>query len=120
MSETFALPPPPAERFDTRSELMSYLRAWGATHGYAPVITSSNSAEERAYIGCDRGGRYRTTWRLSDENHKQNRGCMADGCRFQIRAKCRNGTWAFVVVEPLHNHDASETPDVHATLRTMS
>jgi hypothetical protein len=91
MSQTFALPPPPEETFETRSELISYLKAWGAAHGYAPVIKSSNYAERRAYVGCNRGGTYRNTWRLDDNSRKQSRGRIADGCRFQKRAKCRNG-----------------------------
>jgi hypothetical protein len=120
MSQTFAIPPQPGEAFKTRDELLSNWKSWGAAHGYAPVITSSSVAEERAYIGCDRGGTYCNTWGLNNSNQKRNRGRVANGCPFKIRAKCRNGIWASVVLGPLHNHDASKTPDVHSTLRTMA
>ncbi len=117
MAQMFALPVPPVANFDSRSELLEYLKVWGADHGYAPVIRSSS--EGHVTIQCDRSGTYRNTWALREEDRQRKRARVTKNCSFRIKGRCRNEVWTSVVTEALHNHEGSDSPDTHPSLRTM-
>jgi hypothetical protein len=67
---------------------------------------------------CDRGGSYKNSHHLADEQRIRDTGTLRRDCPFAAKAKLRNGLWTLQVLNADHNHAASTGAVDHATLRS--
>ena len=115
-----ALAPPPFNDYDSRDDLLVSTRAWAATQGYAIVIARSDKG--RVTLKCDRGGQYRNRRELTEENRQRRTGSRLVECPFRATGNCdkRNQRWYLQVMEAEHNHEPSNTPAAHPSLRRLN
>lgn len=71
------LQPPPPGAHDTCEELIVAAKSWAAAEGYAVTICRSNSKKGIVYLGCNCGGSYRNTHKLTTKT----RQCETGSCR---------------------------------------
>ena len=58
---------------------------------------------------------------LTDETRQRRTGSRLMECPFLLRGRCdaKNQRWYLNVLNPEHNHDASDTPAAHPSLRCL-
>src|SRR5689334_14171099 len=102
------LSPTPA-LFASREELIQSTRAFAHDQGYAVSIARSSAG--KVWLCCDRGGHYRNTHHLDEEDRQRKTGSRLKDCPFRLYGKERvDGQWILSVQHGEHNHDA--TPDM--------
>ena len=74
----------PFERFDSRKELLSVVRALVLIQGYAISIKRSQK-DKYVVIGCDMRGSYRTHNNLSVKNRKRKSASRLVASTFEVR-----------------------------------
>ncbi len=77
-----ALPPPPADVFESREALIVSTQEWAAGHGYAVVVARSKAG--KVYLQCDRGDTYRNRHQLTDDTRHRRTGSRLIACPFSI------------------------------------
>ncbi len=112
------LEPPPPEIYRTRHELVTAVKRWAGTHGYATVIKSSNLRKGFVYIVCDCSGSRRNTHNLSPTTRQRERGSRRDNCLFLVVGRQSAGLWSLIVRVGAHNHQPT-SPDSHPSLRRL-
>ncbi len=113
------LPPSPA-LFASQTDLLHYLKVWGAENEYATVIAHSVPSRNYASVMCNRGGKYRNTHGISDAVPHQKRGQVKTDCTFRLKAHVKHGSWTFEVQDPAHNHPAFASDMAPVSLRTWT
>ena len=115
-----SLAPPPPGEFESREELLEYLKEWGKMQGFAVVI--GRSRNNRLWIKCDRGGEYADKHVNDPENRKRKRkATRLTGCEFKIKANLKkDNIWRCQTENPNHNHPPSEDLSLHPSIRRMN
>jgi hypothetical protein len=112
--------PPPAREFNSREDLLSWVKGWAEDQGYAVVI--GRSRPNRLWIKCDRGGEYSGKHLIDPDNRKRKRKeSRLTGCPFKIKANMKKDKiWRLHTEIEEHNHGPSEDLSVHPSLRRMT
>lgn len=114
-----SMAPVPPGHYNTREELMEFVKTWAKDQGYAIVISRSRS--NRLWLKCDRGGKYENRRNITDEQRKRKRGdSRLMGCPFMVIAVLKDNVWKVKTEEEKHNHEPSEDLTVHPSLRKMT
>ncbi len=112
-----ALPPPPNAMYPTRPELLTAVKAWASSHGYAIVIARSD--QHRVTLKCDRGGVYQNKHNLTDDIRQRTTGSQLIGCLFMAIGSESQERWWLSVRVPEHNHEASNNTIQHPSLQRL-
>ncbi|KAJ3705596.1 hypothetical protein LUZ61_009301 [Rhynchospora tenuis] len=107
-------------KFETRDKLLDCVRAFYSKRGYILSILRSK-AEKSVVLRCDRGGNYRNTHKISEEQRKKFTSSRLANCPFQLYGKKNEeGTWAIEIRNNEHNHGPSTDISAHASLRRLT
>jgi hypothetical protein len=101
------LPPPVQGPYESLDGAIASLNVWAALQGYAIVKSHTKTYKGqpyRAYIGCDRRGRPRTT---PVEPRRQG-ASRATGCPFSGLFCYEEGLWSLELRVVTHNHPPSD------------
>ncbi|KAG6216956.1 hypothetical protein E4U34_004827 [Claviceps purpurea] len=116
--------PPPNFTAQDRATLIQQLGEHTLDKGYAVVLARSSaprgSKSARIEFKCDVGGEPRDRSSSESQGPKRpNAGSRLINCPFKATALQAKDTlnWSFTVVNPSHNHPASETNLAHASKR---
>ncbi len=112
------LEPPPEAFYGERQELITAVKEWASSHGYAATIKNSNNHKGFIYIACDCSGTKRTTPLLTPLAKRRRRGSRRDRCPFLVVGRRSAGIWGLTVRVGTHNHGPTR-PDAHPTLRRL-
>lgn len=114
-----SMAPVPAGHYNTRDELMDFVKTWARDQGYAIVIARSRS--NRLWLKCDRGGKYENRRNITEDQRKRKRGdSRLMGCPFLVIAILKDNVWKVKTEKDKHNHEPSEDLTVHPSLRKMT
>ncbi len=71
---------------------------------------------------CDRGGKYQNSRNVTDETRLRDSATRKTGCRFTAWGWRNRATqrWELHVSQPPHNHNFSDLPRAHLTLRRLN
>jgi hypothetical protein len=84
-----ALLPPPVHSHATKEELKESLRLWTAENGYAMTVKRSDNKKGVIEYQCNRGGSYKNSHDLTDEQRIRDAGTLRRHCPFSAKAKLR-------------------------------
>lgn len=114
-----SMAPVPQALYQSRDDLMDYVKSWAKDQGYAIVISRSRS--NRLWLKCDRGGHYENRRNITDEQRKRKRGdSRLMGCPFMVIAVKKDDWWKVKTEVDTHNHGPSEDLTAHPSLRKMT
>ncbi|KAE8237538.1 hypothetical protein A4X13_0g8748 [Tilletia indica] len=118
-SSASTMPPPPVEEaFDTSQIAEKYMQLWATTHGYAMVKLHSAKKGRCLYFICDKGGHYRSTRKLQEEDRQRKTSTRKEGCSFKLRINSTNSGWIIAVQCPIHTgHEPTTSLLAHPILR---
>ncbi|KAE8181014.1 hypothetical protein CF336_g9072 [Tilletia laevis] len=117
------LPPPIDTTFDSSDDAKAYQQTWAEAHGYALVTSRSAKGGRYLYFICDRGGEYRNTRKIQDEDRQRKHSTRKNSCSFRSRIFLKVGTngeeiWSIAVDCAEHSgHEASVSTLAHPILR---
>ncbi|KAE8245375.1 hypothetical protein A4X06_0g5717 [Tilletia controversa] len=115
-----AMLPPPQESFENSKAAQEYLQVWARAHGYAVVLSRSAKAGQYLYFICDKGGEYRNTRKIQDEDRQRKTSTRKAGCTFRANISGSIDIWTITVTCPAHTgHDASNTTLAHPVHRRV-
>jgi hypothetical protein len=112
-----ALEAPPNQSFDTQNEAIQFLRDWGRDHGFGVAIKRSikdrHGIVYKVNLRCDKGRKFTST-----ATKKESSTRMTE-CPFQATVKKlqQDDEWTVTCDRPEHNHEPSDTPATHPSLR---
>ncbi|KAJ1393023.1 OTU domain [Sesbania bispinosa] len=104
------------EIFESRDELLNWVRGIAMDHGFVVVIMRSDSGgidrKIKLILGCERSGKYRPYKSELVRNVTGSRKCE---CPFRLRGRpLANGVgWKLNVVCGVHNHEVAESLEGH-------
>ncbi|KAJ1375943.1 MULE transposase domain [Sesbania bispinosa] len=104
------------EIFESRDELLNWVRGIAMDHGFVVVIMRSDSGgidrKIKLILGCERSGKYRPYKSELVRNVTGSRKCE---CPFRLRGRpLANGVgWKLNVVCDVHNHEVAESLEGH-------
>ncbi|CAG8523004.1 16564_t:CDS:2 [Racocetra fulgida] len=105
------LPPSPG-KFKSHEELLTHVRTFAKTQGYAVTIkrsrSGSNGEIKNMNLKCDRGGVYRNRLNLTDDSRCRQTASRLLSCQFELFAIKHDNFWILEIVEPGYNHEASD------------
>jgi hypothetical protein len=104
-----------AENFQTRDELIKWVRERGAELRFAIVIVNSDYGDgkrkQKLVLGCERGGVYKRTSKKLKFAETGTRKCR---CLFKLRGYfLASKEWKLTVVNGTHNHEFDRELDAH-------
>ena len=91
------------------------LKAQYLTKGVVLVTKTSN--KYRCVLVCDRGGQYKNSRNLSNEDRKRRGTTRRIGCSFEIVCRLRDGQWHIEKITGEHNHALPNNLAGHAVGR---
>jgi MULE transposase domain len=98
---------------DTK-ELVGRLNIECSGYGYAIVIARSRLDKNTCDLRCDRGGAYRNTHKLSEnDRRRRHTNTRANNCPFLLKGKRKGEMWEINITNPTHNHPLSRDPRAH-------
>ena len=112
------LAPPEPQSFASLKQAKDYCAQHSKLHGYAIVIAHSRS--NKVYMKCDRGGKYRNQLKHTEASRVRKMSTKLIGCPFSCTIMSFIDTWVLKILDPKHNHDASETPTAHVVHRRLN
>lgn len=119
-------PPPPEREFESRDELLAYVRGFTVAHGYAVVISKSNVPRGQVWLRCDLGGSQRAASPGTAEggSRKRKSASRRQECPFQLYGRrLQSARWALRVQDARHNHDVAADAEqmvAHPVARRLS
>lgn len=101
------LPQPPETTFDSRENLVNYVRGWAKAQGY-PVSIHKSDKVKVTFI-CIKGGPVRK--RVDDTIRQRKRSSRKIGCMFKATARLSNKDekWHLTITNASHNHSAEQS-----------
>jgi hypothetical protein len=119
-----ALTNPFHRAYDSREELLSTLRDYAVSQGYA-ITTIRSNADRNICIGCDRGGQLRDRINAPEGSKRRRTSSNRVGCTFSVyasksSAKHSDGKWHIKVSNPNHNHPLEDNMITHAAARSVT
>lgn len=106
--------------FHSIEELLEHVRSISMSSGYVICIKKSHH-DGNVTIGCDRGGAYHSSHKITDTARKRKSYSRLINCPFKVIGR-RNtdGLWTMNIVNGEHNHEASDDMSIHPIARWCS
>jgi MULE transposase domain len=101
-------------KFRTRTELIQAVRGFYVPRGYI-LSTRGSRPDKYVVLGCDRGGSYRNTHKISTFQRQRLKKSRLIGCPFKIRGKVlSDGLWVVEMKNSTHNHEPAHDISEHS------
>jgi MULE transposase domain len=113
------LPPIEGNEYLDRQSMINAIQQHARDNGYAMTIHRSSTKDGTVYLGCDRGGTYRSRNGICDQRRLRDTGSRQTGCQFSVREDVKDNVWTFKVRNPDHNHEPSISPIAHPVHRRL-
>lgn len=118
-----ALAPPIEGVFESRQELLDYVRQHALAHGYIATIHHS-SRDRQVTLGCDLGGSYRphsSHSALPTTSRRRKTSSKLQGCPFKVYGhREKTGEWTLRIQDATHNHPPPTDLNRHPMARRLS
>ncbi|XP_057505860.1 probable bifunctional methylthioribulose-1-phosphate dehydratase/enolase-phosphatase E1 2 isoform X2 [Actinidia eriantha] len=111
--------PPPVGTFQTREELLKYVRDFALTQGYMVSIKDS-SKNRYVTIACDRGGVYRKRLKTGENMRQRKVPSRLTNCPFEVVGKKDDDLWTLTIKHGEHNHEPSKNMSDHPSCRRFT
>ncbi|KAE8214536.1 hypothetical protein CF327_g2091 [Tilletia walkeri] len=117
---------PDQKSYASETAFVKEIRKFTGPKGYALVVGNSYKYNNlrTVHFQCDRGGTYRNSHNVNDENRRKNLSSRVSGCRFRVKLQeMADGSFFLYhekdVTRHKHNHELSSSPTVHPSLRKL-
>lgn len=107
-------------KFRTRTELIQAVLGFYVPRGYM-LSTRGSRPDKYVVLGCDRGGSYRNTHKISAVQRQRLKKSRLIGCPFKIRGKIQtDGFWVVEMKNSTHNHEPFNDISEHPLSRRLT
>jgi alpha-glucosidase len=112
------------QAYDSREEMLTALRNYAISQGYA-ISTIRSNPDRNICIGCDRGGQYTDRINAAEGAKRRKTSTRRIRCSFRLyasksSAKHSDGKWYIKVSNPDHNHELEDNMIAHPAARTIT
>ena len=107
------------QAYDSREEMLTTLRNYTVSQGYAITTISSNTGRNIT-LGCDRGGQYYDRINAPEGAKRRKTSTRRIGCTFRLYGKISNSKWHIKISNPQHTHELKDNMIAYPAARTIN